>query len=192
MSDCVFCRIIAGAIPSKPLFEDEDCIAIHDISPMAPLHILIIPKAHIASLDELEDGEIAAACLNACKKAAAMLREMCCLFAYQNNIKVFTRGGTYLNKRFKEIAEAHGLTVEQSKKHGYAETKLTSEARKVIEPLVSGLQALKRVENAKGGGDKRPSSTRKYKCLRCRQNVRATKQVNIICGICNDRMVEVR
>ena len=73
MSDCVFCRIIAGAIPSKPLFEDEDCIAIHDISPMAPLHILIIPKAHIASLDELEDGEIAAACLNACKKAAAML-----------------------------------------------------------------------------------------------------------------------
>ena len=50
MSDCIFCKIIAGEIPSRKVHEDEDVLAFHDIHPFAKVHFLIIPKAHIASL----------------------------------------------------------------------------------------------------------------------------------------------
>lgn len=50
MQDCLFCRIVAGTIPSKKIHEDEDIFAFHDIRPIAPVHVLIIPKAHIATL----------------------------------------------------------------------------------------------------------------------------------------------
>jgi len=53
MSDCLFCRILAGEIPVKPLYEDDQLIVIKDINPQAPLHVLVIPKAHIASLNDL-------------------------------------------------------------------------------------------------------------------------------------------
>ena len=53
MIDCLFCKIIAGVIPVKPVYEDENLIVIQDINPQAPLHVLIIPKAHIASLNDL-------------------------------------------------------------------------------------------------------------------------------------------
>jgi histidine triad (HIT) family protein len=52
MSDCIFCRIARGEIPSKKIYEDEDIFAFHDIQPQAPVHFMIIPKQHIASLDE--------------------------------------------------------------------------------------------------------------------------------------------
>ncbi len=55
MSDCIFCRIIAGEIPSDTVYEDEKVIAFRDINPMAPVHILIIPKQHIASLQEIAE-----------------------------------------------------------------------------------------------------------------------------------------
>jgi histidine triad (HIT) family protein len=48
--DCIFCKIIAGKIPSKVVYEDEEIYAFHDIHPWAPVHFLMIPKAHIASL----------------------------------------------------------------------------------------------------------------------------------------------
>jgi histidine triad (HIT) family protein len=51
-SNCIFCRIIAGEIPSKKAYEDELAFAFHDINPQAPTHVLIIPKKHIASLNE--------------------------------------------------------------------------------------------------------------------------------------------
>ncbi|MCL2525295.1 MAG: histidine triad nucleotide-binding protein [Betaproteobacteria bacterium] len=50
MSDCLFCRIVAGAIPSQKVYEDEEMLAFRDISPLRPVHVLIIPKKHIASL----------------------------------------------------------------------------------------------------------------------------------------------
>lgn len=52
MTDCIFCKIAAGEIPSRKLYEDEDILAFHDIHPVAPVHFLIIPKLHIASLAE--------------------------------------------------------------------------------------------------------------------------------------------
>jgi histidine triad (HIT) family protein len=48
--DCIFCKIIAGQIPSKKVYEDEQVFAFHDIAPWAPVHFLIIPKAHIVSM----------------------------------------------------------------------------------------------------------------------------------------------
>ena len=50
---CIFCKIAAGAIPSRKVYEDEELFAFHDIHPWAPVHFLIIPKAHIASMAQL-------------------------------------------------------------------------------------------------------------------------------------------
>jgi histidine triad (HIT) family protein len=52
--NCIFCKIVAGRIPSKKVFEDEELLAFHDIQPWAPVHILLIPKAHIATLYDAE------------------------------------------------------------------------------------------------------------------------------------------
>ena len=49
--NCIFCKIIAGEIPSQKIYEDAECIAFNDISPQAPAHVLIIPREHLASLD---------------------------------------------------------------------------------------------------------------------------------------------
>lgn len=51
--DCIFCKIAAGEIPSTKVYEDELVYAFRDIAPMAPTHILVIPKAHIASVNEI-------------------------------------------------------------------------------------------------------------------------------------------
>ena len=53
MNDCLFCKIIAGVIPSNKVYEDEAVYAFYDIAPQAPVHILVIPKTHIASADEI-------------------------------------------------------------------------------------------------------------------------------------------
>lgn len=50
MSNCLFCRIVQGEIPAKKVYEDESILAFHDITPQREVHILIIPKSHIASL----------------------------------------------------------------------------------------------------------------------------------------------
>ncbi|MBI5329442.1 MAG: histidine triad nucleotide-binding protein [Betaproteobacteria bacterium] len=49
-SDCIFCKIAAGEIPCRKVYEDSDVLAFHDIHPVAPVHFMIIPKEHIASL----------------------------------------------------------------------------------------------------------------------------------------------
>lgn len=57
--DCIFCKIINKEIPAKVAYEDEDVLAFHDINPQAPIHLLIIPKQHIASIMEInkeDDG----------------------------------------------------------------------------------------------------------------------------------------
>ena len=53
MENCLFCKIIAGDIPSTKVYEDELVLAFRDIAPQAPTHILVIPKAHIASVAEI-------------------------------------------------------------------------------------------------------------------------------------------
>ena len=53
MENCLFCKIIAGEIPSNKVYEDEQCLAFYDIDPQAPTHFLVIPKAHIGSVSEV-------------------------------------------------------------------------------------------------------------------------------------------
>lgn len=56
MSDCIFCKISRGEIPCKKVYEDGDVYAFHDINPVAPVHFMIIPKQHVASLAETDDS----------------------------------------------------------------------------------------------------------------------------------------
>ncbi len=56
MNDCIFCKIIAGEIPSAKVYEDDKLLAFKDINPQAPVHILIIPKAHYESVNALDES----------------------------------------------------------------------------------------------------------------------------------------
>lgn len=57
MSDCIFCKIIAGEIPCKKVYEDENILAFHDINPVAETHALVVPKKHIEGLNKLNNED---------------------------------------------------------------------------------------------------------------------------------------
>lgn len=73
--NCLFCAIISGDIPSSKVYEDEKCYAFLDIAPQAPVHCLVVPKAHIASADEIteENSDVIAHIFTAIPKIATML-----------------------------------------------------------------------------------------------------------------------
>lgn len=56
MADCLFCRIVRGEIPARIVAQTDDCVAFHDINGQAPLHVLVIPKRHVASLNDATDA----------------------------------------------------------------------------------------------------------------------------------------
>jgi len=58
MSDCLFCKIAAGETPCNKVYEDEDFLAFHDLHPKAPTHVLVIPKFHLATLDDATEHDI--------------------------------------------------------------------------------------------------------------------------------------
>jgi histidine triad (HIT) family protein len=72
--DCIFCKIAEGVIPSKKVYEDDLCLAFHDINPQTPVHVLVIPKAHIASADEVsaENSALIAHIFEVIPKVAAL------------------------------------------------------------------------------------------------------------------------
>ncbi len=53
-ADCIFCKIVSGAIPAKKIYEDDDVIAFNDIKPMAKIHFMIVPKLHVESLKDCD------------------------------------------------------------------------------------------------------------------------------------------
>lgn len=57
MGDCIFCKIIEGKVPSEKVYEDDEILAFKDIHPAAPIHVLIIPKKHIATLMDIKDED---------------------------------------------------------------------------------------------------------------------------------------
>lgn len=59
MDDCIFCKIIRGEIPSRKVYEDAEILAIHDIHPAAPVHFMLVPKLHVASLMEASEEHAA-------------------------------------------------------------------------------------------------------------------------------------
>lgn len=75
MADCIFCGIIEGKIPSKKVYEDDRVLAFHDIAPQAPVHVLIIPKKHIPTMNDVteEDDQLIADVFAAARKIAREL-----------------------------------------------------------------------------------------------------------------------
>jgi histidine triad (HIT) family protein len=73
MENCLFCKIVRGEIPSSKEYEDDKVLAFNDIDPKAPVHILIVPKKHVASIAALEDGddELVAHIMRVAQKLAA-------------------------------------------------------------------------------------------------------------------------
>ena len=73
MAGCLFCKIAAGEIPSKKLYEDDICTAFYDIAPQAPTHFLVIPKTHIGSVSEVtaENSSVVAHIFEVIAKLAA-------------------------------------------------------------------------------------------------------------------------
>ena len=74
MTDCLFCKLLAGGIPASIVYEDERVVAFRDINPQAPTHILVIPRRHIATLNDLgpdDDGLVG----ELVRRAAAIARE---------------------------------------------------------------------------------------------------------------------
>jgi len=75
MTDCLFCKIAAGEIPSKKVYSDDKVYAFHDIAPKAPTHVLIIPRKHIGKLADVGEGD-AAGIGEVVTRAAAIAREL--------------------------------------------------------------------------------------------------------------------
>src|SRR5260370_9264175 len=98
MNDCLFCKIIAGEIPSKKVFEDEHTFAFQDIDPKAPTHMLIVPKKHIRGLKEAsaEDAEIVGRCHLA---AAQIARHLGIGDGYRTVLNVGPKGGQSVFQR---------------------------------------------------------------------------------------------
>ena len=90
MENCLFCKIIAGEIPSKKVYEDENVYAFHDINPNAPVHVLVIPKTHIASIQEVGEENLSA--VAAVLKAIPVIAEQ--LGLAENGYRVITNCGS--------------------------------------------------------------------------------------------------
>ncbi len=91
MPDCIFCKIIRKEIPSSIEYEDENVVVFHDIRPKAALHLLIVPKKHIESVNQAqaEDKELMGECIMVAQKVAAQKA----LKGYKLHINVGREGG---------------------------------------------------------------------------------------------------
>jgi len=70
VDDCLFCRIVAGKLPATVVYEDDHVMAINDVFPRAPFHVLVVPRKHIARLSDLEDEPLGGRLLQAVRKVA--------------------------------------------------------------------------------------------------------------------------
>lgn len=70
-NDCIFCRIARGDLGTEFLVEGAEWVAFADLSPQAPTHVLVVPRAHVESLDDLPEGDLAGRLLHACREVAA-------------------------------------------------------------------------------------------------------------------------
>lgn len=89
MSDCIFCKIANGEIPSTKLYEDEDMIIIKDLNPQAPVHLLLIPKEHYANIIEMSDAQ--AQTLAKCVKKLSALTDQ---LGLQNGFRLVSNKGS--------------------------------------------------------------------------------------------------
>ena len=86
--DCIFCAIIEGKIPSKKVYEDENVFAFLDINPQAPVHCLVVPKLHIASVDCVDSDNI-----SAISEVIAAIPRIAKILELENGYRVITNVG---------------------------------------------------------------------------------------------------
>jgi histidine triad (HIT) family protein len=91
--DCVFCRIIAGELPARKVYEDQGFVAFHDIRPRAPVHVLVVPKEHVAKLSDYPDDEVGERKLGALFRTANRVARLLGLEGYKVQVHVGEKGG---------------------------------------------------------------------------------------------------
>ena len=135
--------------------------------------------------------------------AATLLHEMVHYYNYEHGVQDCSRGNTYHNRKFKEAAEAHGLTVEHSNKYGWSQTEPSDALLDfVLENDLTDILINRNEYNGfqitgtgahsgtpTGNTTPKKSSSRKYICPCCGMSIRATKEVNISCLDCNSKMI---
>ena len=115
-----------------------------------------------------------------------LIHEMVHLQNLQDGVQDTSRSGTYHNKKFKETAEAHGLTGEKGEKYGWHKTTLSPEALEFVQSLgKQGFTLVRPRPLGLKGSSKGGSSSRKYVCPCCGAIIRATKEVRVICADCD-------
>lgn len=139
---------------------------------------------------------------------ATIVHEACHLYCYINGIQDTSNQNIYHNRRFKEVGEQHGLIISKHNRYGWTLTEPSenliywgvvnnlvdidiyrADYTFVIGKLGGGKTG---TDGANGGvTTKRKTSTRKYQCPRCKLSIRATKEVNILCGDCIEKMEEI-
>lgn len=119
-----------------------------------------------------------------------LLHEMVHLYNLQEGIQDTSRGGKYHNKKFKAVAEAHGLTIEKDEKYGWTKTSLNEDGKKFLQSLGDFKFDLFRKKIPKIGKAASKQSSRKYVCPMCGVIIRATKEVHVICADCNEEFEE--
>lgn len=135
-SNCIFCKICAGDIPSATVYEDGDFRAIMDIAPAAKGHIIILPKKHSANLYELDEDTAAKALLLASKLAKAMKAELACdgINLLQNNEEA--AGQTVFHFHIHLIPRYHSDQVKMTWQPGkYAEGEAATTAAAIAARL---------------------------------------------------------
>lgn len=137
MDNCIFCKIVAGEIPSTTVYEDEDFKAILDASPAATGHVIILAKGHYANIFELPD-DIAARVMPVAKKIAAALKQAFdCdgINVLQNNGEV--AGQTQFHFHVHIIPRSKGDTIDIQWKHG----ELSDDRDAIADKIRAGLTA---------------------------------------------------
>lgn len=115
---------------------------------------------------------------------STLLHEMVHLWNLQNEIQDTSRNGSYHNKKFKDVAERHGLIIDKDEKYGWTLTTLNEEAKVFIKSLNAEGFAIYRKKIARVKSTSK-QSTRKYVCPSCGCIIRATKEVRVICSDCD-------
>lgn len=192
----------AFRVLNKEYFEgllEEPIITIQS-TPKAYGHVTVGKTWNRADGEERHELNIGAGTLDRPieEVIATLMHEMVHIYNIQNGVKDTSRGYTYHNKHFRDEAEARDLKISYDKRIGWSITEPTEALIEFI--IAEGWEDIRmsRKEGCRapgagtGDGDNtpKPSSTRKYICPGCGQSVRATKKVNIRCGVCDLTMVE--
>ncbi|MDD5031976.1 MAG: HIT family protein [Patescibacteria group bacterium] len=127
--DCIFCKIIAGVIPSFKVYEDEDILAFLDIAPVNPGHTLVVPKKHYANLEEIPEGELAKLAA-AIKKVGKAVKDGLGVEGYnvmENNDPVSGQIIPHLHFHIIPRKEGDGLKLWPQGKYGEGEAEEMAE-----------------------------------------------------------------